>query len=103
MSNFDMVSSRVVFRPIVGIICFAWTPKKFELLLAFSVAEPMETHVHSFCTFWLYFSIDNCISHGIVGLDGGRRLCMSHFFENDADVNCFSGHDVQGGEFSFRG
>lgn len=37
-TNLYMMSGRVVFSPIVGIIRFAGSPEKFELFLAFSVA-----------------------------------------------------------------
>jgi hypothetical protein len=30
--------------------------------------------------FWLHFSVDDRVGHGIVCLDRRRRLFMSHFF-----------------------
>ena len=102
-SNFDMMSGRVVFCPIVSKICFARMPKKFELLLAFPVAEPVETHVHGFGTFWLYLTVNDGIRHGIVSLDWGGRLFMPHLFQNYANVNCFARHDIQCSQLGFVG
>ena len=84
----------MMFGPVVSIVCFSWPPEKFELLLAFSVSQPMKTHVHCLCSFWLYFGIDDCFGHGVVGLDGRCRLFVSHFLEYDSDVNRLSSHDV---------
>ena len=39
----------------------------------------------------MHFFIDDCIGHGIVSLDGGRRLFVTHFFKNDSDVDCLMG------------
>ena len=71
---------RVVLGPVVGVVVFAWSPVYTELLLTFPVAEPMEAHVHGFGSFWLDFAIDNCICHGIVGLQWGRGLFVPQFF-----------------------
>ena len=58
----------------------------------------MKPHVHSLGAFGLLFSIDDCIGHGIVSLDGGRRLFVTQFVKNDSDVDCLMGHDIQGGQ-----
>ena len=95
--------SRVVFRPIVGIIEFSWSPVETKLFLAFTIAEPMEAHIHGFRSFWLYFSIDNAICHRIVRLQWSGRLFVSHLFKNDANVDGLACHDVEACEFSFGG
>ena len=53
----------MVFSPVVGVVEFAGPPVNAELLLALSVSEPVELHVHRFCSFWLYFDIDDTIGH----------------------------------------
>ncbi len=70
----------MVLSPIVSIVGFTRPPIKFELVLAFSVSEPVETHIHGFGAFGLHLAINNGISHGIVGLDGSGWLFVAHFF-----------------------
>ena len=43
--------------PIVRIIELSWTPINAKFLLAFSIAQPMETHVHRLGVFRLYFAV----------------------------------------------
>lgn len=93
----------MVFRPIVCKVEFSRSPIESKLLLAFSVTEPVESHVDGFGSFRLYLSIDDSISHCIVSLYRRRRLFVSHFREDDSDVYCFSCHDVESGEFCFGG
>ena len=84
----------MVFGPGIGIVGFAGAPVKLELIVAFTATQPVKLHIHGFGAFWLYFAIDDGVCHGIFGLDGGGRLFVSHFFEDDADVYGFTRHDV---------
>ena len=84
----------MVFGPVIGIVGFAGAPVKLELVVAFAVTQPVKSHIHGFGAFRLYFAIDDGICHGVVGLDGGGGLFVSHFFEDDADVYGFTRHDV---------
>ena len=90
-----------MFRPIVGVVCLAWAPVESELFLAFAVAQPVESHVHCFCSLGLDFAVDDCVGHRIVCLDWGGGLFVAHLLEDDADVYGFSCHDVEGSEFGF--
>ena len=83
-----------MFCPIVCVVCFAGPQEEFELLLTFSVVQPMEPHVHGFSAFWLHFSIYYCICHSIACLDGGGRLLVTHFLQYDSNIYCLSCHDV---------
>jgi hypothetical protein len=47
-----------MFCPVVRVVLLAWAPIESELLLAFSIAEPVEGHVHCFGSFGLDFAID---------------------------------------------
>ena len=51
-------------------------PVDSKLLLAFMISEPVKAHVHCLGLFGLYFTIDDGISHSIVGLERGGRLLV---------------------------
>ena len=75
----DMMGGRVVLGPIICKVSFARTPKEFELLLAFVIAEPVKAHIHGFCAFRLDRPVNDAICHGIISLNRRRGLFMSHF------------------------
>ena len=52
-------------------------------------------HVHGFGLFRLDFSINYCLGHQVVGLEGCGWLLVAEFHKNDADVDGFSGSDIQ--------
>ena len=93
-SHIDVVSCCMMLCPIVSVIELAWTPVKAELLLCFSIAEPMESHIHCFGSFGCDFTIDDCVCHGIICLDGSGWLLVAHLLQNDSYVHCLSCHDV---------
>ena len=65
-----------MLRPIICIIVFSCSPIYSELLLAFSVSQPVKAHVHYLCSSWLYFSIENCSSIELSVCNGvGGCLC----------------------------
>ncbi len=79
-SHVGMVRRRMMFRPVVGIVCGAWAPIKLVLLLVdAAIPQPMEMHIHGFGTFWLHPFVDDAFGGGIVNLNGGGRLFVSHF------------------------
>ena len=84
----------MVFGPIVGVIEYTRSPIELELLLCFSVPEPVEAHIHGLCAFGLDFAIDDSFCSGVVCLDGGGWLGVSKFLKNGADVDCFLCIDV---------
>ena len=58
----------------------SWTPINAKLPLAFSIAQPMESHVHCRGACWLYLAIGDGFRHSIVGLQWCWRLFMPHLF-----------------------
>ncbi len=76
-----MVRCGMMFRSVVSIVCGAGAPIKSELLLIdAAIPQPMETHIHGFGTFWLHPFVDDAFGGGIVNLNEGGRLFVSHFF-----------------------
>lgn len=71
-------------QSVVSIVVSAWSPIEFELLLAFSIAEPMEVHVLCFGMLGLHFTSDDGVHYGIVSLDGDGWLFVTHIVENDS-------------------
>ena len=92
--NVDMMGGGVVIGPVIGIVGFAGAPLEHKLAVAFAVMQPVKSHVCGFGVFGLYFAIDDGVCHGVVSLDGGGRLFVSHFFQDDAAVYGFAHHDV---------
>ena len=54
-----------------------------ELALICTATHPVETHIHGFGPFWLYFVIDNTQRGEVVGLHWGWRLTMSQSLRVD--------------------
>jgi hypothetical protein len=71
------------------------------MLLAFSVAEPVEAHVDSFSVFRLDLAIDDAFGSGVVGLKGHGWLFMTKFFKDYVNEDGFVHHDVKGRDFGF--
>ena len=61
MPDVLMVCGRVVFCPIVSVVEFAGAPVDAELVLAFVISEPVESHVHGFGPFGLDLSVDDAL------------------------------------------
>jgi hypothetical protein len=79
-SHVAMVRRRMMLRPVVGIVRGAGAPIKLESLLAdAAIPQPMETQIHGFGMFWLHPFVDDAFGGGIVNLNGGGRLFVSHF------------------------
>ena len=79
-SHVAMVRRWMMFRPVVGIVRGAGSPIKSELFLAdAAISQPMEMHIHGFGMFRLHSFVDDAFGGGIVNLNGGGRLFVSHF------------------------
>ena len=75
-----MVRHRMIFCPVVGVVCGAGAPLKSKLFLVDAVIpQPIETHVHGFGMFWLYPFVDDAFGGEIVNLNGGGQLYVPHF------------------------
>ena len=46
---------------VVGVIELPGAPVDSQLVLEFSVAEPVEAHVHRLGSFWLNLVVDYCL------------------------------------------
>ncbi len=77
-----MVCGAVMFGPVVVEIGFAGLPVEPELILCFTVPQPMEPHVHGFGAPWLNVGVYNPECSAVVSLHGGWRLWVSHFVED---------------------
>ena len=79
-SHVAMVRCRMMFRPVVCIVRGAGAPIKTELVLRAAISQPMKAHIHDgFGTFWLHPFVDDAFSSGIVDLNRGGWLFVSHF------------------------
>jgi hypothetical protein len=94
-----VVGCWMVFRKVVGEIVGAFTPVNDKLLLGDVVAHPVEAHVNGFrpALFYSYVAYPCCT--GIVGLDGGWWLGVSHVNEGCAQPRCILGVEEQGTKF----
>ena len=92
-SKISVMGATVVFCPTVCQIGGAWPPVEPELSLCHSASEPVKSHIHWLGPLWLNFIVNHPICCGIVSLDGGGWLKVSHFCKNISDVNSFSGID----------
>ena len=46
---------------VIGVVELPGAPVDLQLLLEFSVAEPVEAHVHRLGSFWLNLVVDDCL------------------------------------------
>ena len=58
------------------------TPVDMELLLVYSVLDPIKMHVHRFGLALSNLFVGKTICRGIVNLDRGGRLWMAHFLKS---------------------
>ena len=80
-----MLVCMIVF-PIACVIFLTWPPVDPKLLMAFSVTDPMKSHLHCMISFWLDFLIDNSLCHCVIYLDRCWWLLVAHFLKNDTYV-----------------
>ena len=98
-----MVAAWMVLGPVVAVVAFAWAPIKTELPLALSTPEPVEVHVDRLCGVRNDFVVDEAIRGGVVGLDRGARLVVTHFSERHSDGDGCAGVQVKSSQFGFGG
>ena len=78
------VSRRVMLGEGVGKICDPGAVVYQELLLAYTVLDPMETHVHGLGPFLFHSLVGKACGGGVVDLHWGGRLRMLEFLEGGA-------------------
>ena len=86
-----------MFRKVIGLVGWAGAPVDMELALFDTILYPVKAHVHGFGFALAETVVGEVIGGGIVDLDWCSGLFMSHFFQYDSDVYCFSCHDVEAG------
>jgi hypothetical protein len=68
-----------MFGKVVRPVGWTWVPKYMELLLIDSILNPIRSHVHGLGFSLADFVVGKTIGGGIVNLNRGGRLRMSHF------------------------
>ena len=81
----------VMLCKIVREIFSSFSPVNVELSLAFTILQPIETHVDGFGTSLFHSVVGNAGGTIVVDLDWCGGLGMSHFDENNADHDAFFG------------
>ena len=74
-----------MFRKVVGEIVRAFSTVDEKLALANSVTNPIKTHIHCFGASLFYGVVCDAGGAGVVGLDGGCCLRVSHVAERVAE------------------
>ena len=69
--------NRMVFGVVVTEIAVGWAPEILELVLALSVSEPVEAHVHCFRFDLLAVVVGNRHGCAVVGSDGCLLLVVA--------------------------
>ena len=83
-ANGAMMRRRMMFRKIIAFVYGALAPVNEELTLSNPIPDPIIAHVHRFGAFLLDRIVGDAGSSTVVGLDGGRRLIVTQFFETSA-------------------
>lgn len=81
----------MVLGEIVGIVVDAPPPEDNELVLADSVFEPVEPHVHGFGAALADRVVDDAGGASVVGLYGGGRLRVAKVVEGGAKIGAVLG------------
>ena len=71
---------------VIGLDGDSGGPLYLELSLAHAIADPPETHVHSFGAFGFYGVVGDAGGGGVVAVDNGGELRPAHFFESGAQA-----------------
>ena len=102
-ANGNVVDGRVVLCYIVALVIMARHPIMPKLELRDTIAKQMETHVHGICPLGGDCVVDHADGRGVVCLDWGGGLGMTHFGECVPGGDCRAEVDVQGADFGFGG
>lgn len=92
-----------MLRKIIGEIVCAFAPVDQEMALAHPVADPVKTHIHGFGATLFDGVVCDTGGAGIVGLDGGCRLWMSHVAEGVAEHGGLFSIEEEGTKFGLGG
>ena len=64
--------------PLICIVCLTRSQIYYKLFLALCVSQPVELHIHYFCSLWFNFAIAYRIYHWIICLQWCWWLFVSH-------------------------
>ena len=92
----------MMFREVIGLVGSSWFPVDEKLALADSVADPIETHIHSFGTFLFDIIGGDTYCSGVVGLERCRRLRMPQFFQRNSQWDRGLAVVEERSQFGFR-
>ena len=98
-----MMGGRVMFRVAISSVGLSLFPADEKLPLADSVSDPTESHVNSFGALLFDSVVCDTGCGAVVGLDRGRWLGMSEFFETGSKWARLFCIVEQGSQFCFGG
>ena len=80
-----MVSTRVMFTLVVSKVFFPRVIFNVEFTLLNRICNPKESHFHGTRSLAFYCIVGNTDSSGVVAVDGGGRLWVSHFLQRESE------------------
>lgn len=98
-----MVCAVEEFGLVVAQIFLSWVMPDGENTLCFLTQQPKISHVHGTRTLPLDGIVDDAHGGGVVAVDGGGRLGMSHFLEGKSHDFCLLRVEEEGAELGFGG
>ena len=85
LAHFAVVVNWVVLGVIIRDVAASGSPENMELLLVDAILHPVKSHVHRFGSDLFDGAVRDAACRGVVDLNRGGRLRVSHFDERDAD------------------
>ena len=98
-----VVGSGMVLGVVVPQIDVTWSVVDKELLLGFTILDPVEAHVDGFGSFLFDGFVGKPDGGGVVNLDGGGRLGMAHSNEGGSDRDGLFTVEESGSNFCLGG
>ena len=85
---------------VIDQVGFAGDPVIHELVLRLVISEPVESHVHGFCSLLFDDTVGDAIGSAVVGANRCGRLWMAEFNEGEVKSDGESGIEKEGCNFS---
>ena len=98
-----MVFGRKMLGVVVSEVLYAGFPVDVELVLVYTVTDPVESHIDGFGPSLFDGVVDDAGGAGVVDLDWCGRLRPSHFKKGGADRACILGIVKTSAYFGFGG
>ena len=98
-----MVCAVKEFSLVVAQIFLSWVMPDGQNTLCFLTQQPKISHVHGTRTLPFDGILDDAHGGGVVAVDGGGRLGMSHFLEGKSHDFCLLRVEEEGAELGFGG